>query len=110
MVSWVEWFLVCRPLAGFWDKDLGAYCLPQGTHKAFALLNTSTSTLVPDIFVDVLNSEPACNILTDVAFATLPIPIIWALQMAKKTRIYLIAILSLGYLCVAIQTWTKTII
>lgn len=37
------------------------------------------------------------NIFTDVAFATVPVPVIWGLQMKKRTRIYLIAIFSLGY-------------
>lgn len=40
----------------------------------------------------------AFNIFTDVCFATLPIPIIWVLQMKLRTRVYLIVVLSLGYL------------
>jgi hypothetical protein len=84
VTSYVEWFLVCKPLEGFWDKDLRPVCLPVRIHKAFALMNTS------------------CNILTDIAFATLPIPIIWVLQIARKTRLYLVFILSLGYLAVMI--------
>jgi hypothetical protein len=84
ITSYVEWFLVCKPLEGFWDKDLRPTCLPVRIHKAFALMNTS------------------CNILTDIAFATLPIPIIWVLQIARRTRLYLIFILSLGYLAVMV--------
>ncbi|KPM34582.1 hypothetical protein AK830_g11994 [Neonectria ditissima] len=41
----------------------------------------------------------AFNIFTDVLFATFPVPIIWTLQMKLRTRLYLIGILSLGYLC-----------
>ncbi|KAJ4087137.1 hypothetical protein NW760_013784 [Fusarium oxysporum] len=41
---------------------------------------------------------PAFNIFTDVAFATLPIPIVWSLKMPLKTRIYLVVVLSLGYI------------
>lgn len=37
------------------------------------------------------------NIFTDVAFATIPVPVIWRLQMKTRTRIYLIAVFSLGY-------------
>jgi hypothetical protein len=44
----------------------------------------------------------ACNILTDIVFATLPVPVIWRLQMALRTRRYLAVILSLGYLAVII--------
>ncbi|KAG9250557.1 uncharacterized protein F5Z01DRAFT_739866 [Emericellopsis atlantica] len=85
LVSWIEWFLVCKPLAGFWDKDLNPVCLPVKTHKAFALLNTS------------------CNIFTDIAFATLPVPIIWVLQMAKKTRLYLIGVRLASVICKAVM-------
>jgi hypothetical protein len=39
----------------------------------------------------------AFNIFTDVAFATLPVPVIWTLKMPFRTRTYLIGVLSLGY-------------
>lgn len=38
------------------------------------------------------------NIITDVLFASLPIPIVWNLQVNLRTKISLVAILSLGYL------------
>ncbi|KAK8029647.1 Methylphloroacetophenone synthase [Apiospora rasikravindrae] len=82
-VSWIEWLVNCDPIAGFWDKSIpGIKCLPVKVHKGFALMNT------------------ACNILTDVVFATLPVPMIWRLQMAYRARVYLISILSLGYAAV----------
>jgi hypothetical protein len=44
----------------------------------------------------------AVNIATDVAFALLPIPIIWKLSVNMRTKITLIFILSLGFMaCVA---------
>ncbi|RNJ58055.1 hypothetical protein D7B24_005200 [Verticillium nonalfalfae] len=43
----------------------------------------------------------AFNIFTDVVLATLPIPIIWNLQMKRRVRLSVIAILSLGYFAVA---------
>ncbi|OAG05345.1 uncharacterized protein CC84DRAFT_1218700 [Paraphaeosphaeria sporulosa] len=82
VISWGEWAAVCTPVAGFWTKDPKAKCLPTKTHKGFALMNTT------------------CNIFTDICFATIPIPIILGLQMKRKTRIYLISILSLGYVAV----------
>lgn len=42
-------------------------------------------------------ADPAFNIFTDICFATLPVKIIWELQMKKRKRIYLILMLSLGY-------------
>lgn len=38
---------------------------------------------------------------TDVMYSVLPIPIIWKLQMPRKTRVYVILVLSTGYLAVA---------
>ncbi|KAJ5966614.1 hypothetical protein N7481_013328 [Penicillium waksmanii] len=52
------------------------------------------------LFVTFGLVNTAFNIFTDVFFATIPIPIIWTLQMRRKVRIYLIGILSLGYLAV----------
>lgn len=42
----------------------------------------------------------AFSIFSDVVLAVIPVPIVWNLQMARKLRLYLIGILSLGYLCV----------
>lgn len=42
--------------------------------------------------------EPACNIFTDICLGALPIPIIWNLQLKLRVRLYVIAILNLGYL------------
>lgn len=42
----------------------------------------------------------ACNIFTDVCLGALPIPIIWNLKMKLRVRVYVIAVLNLGYLWV----------
>ena len=39
----------------------------------------------------------AFTIFTDVLLATVPIPIIWKLQMKRRVKMYLIGVLSLGY-------------
>lgn len=43
----------------------------------------------------------AINIATDLLFATLPIPILWNLQVSVRTRIGLVSVLSLGYFAAA---------
>lgn len=48
----------------------------------------------------LLTYKPALNIFTDVVLATLPVPVVWNLQMKLKLRLYVIGILSLGYLFV----------
>ncbi|EFQ33948.1 hypothetical protein CGRA01v4_12429 [Colletotrichum graminicola] len=82
IMAWLSFFLYCTPMEGYWDRSLKPKCYPLKLFINFALVNTSF------------------NIFTDVCFATLPIPIIWVLQMKLRTRIYLVGILSLGYLAV----------
>ncbi|KAK1976399.1 hypothetical protein LZ30DRAFT_805882 [Colletotrichum cereale] len=83
IMAWMTFFFYCQPLEGYWDKSLKPMCYPITLFIKFALVNT------------------AFNIFTDVCFATLPVTIIWTLQMKLRTRIYLIVVLSLGYFAVA---------
>ncbi|TEA21671.1 hypothetical protein C8034_v004592 [Colletotrichum sidae] len=76
----------CQPTAGFWDKSITPKpkCWPISLFVGLGVMNT------------------ALNIVTDVILATLPIPIIWNLQMKRKVRLYVIGILSLGYFAVGV--------
>lgn len=76
----MTFLLHCSPMAGHWDTTIHASCYPITLFVTFSLINTSF------------------NIFTDVLFATFPVPIIWTLKMKRKLRLYLIGILSLGYL------------
>ncbi|KAH7242680.1 hypothetical protein BKA59DRAFT_530465 [Fusarium tricinctum] len=82
--AWMSFILFCKPVAKQWDRSLEGSCYPVSVFIAFGLANS------------------AFNIFTDIAFATLPIPIIWSLKMPLKTRIYLIVILSMGYIAATI--------
>ncbi|KAM7219675.1 hypothetical protein V8F06_004888 [Rhypophila decipiens] len=73
----------CQPISAQWDRSVPYKCYNRELYRDFGLFNA------------------ACNIFTDVAFATLPIPLIWSLQLQRRIRIYLIAILSGGYIAVA---------
>lgn len=79
----MTFFLHCKPMAGSWDFSLKAKCYSLKLFMTFGLVNTSF------------------NIATDVLFATFPVFIIWPLKMKRRLRIYLVCILSLGYLCVS---------
>ncbi|KAF0637825.1 hypothetical protein NXS19_004572 [Fusarium pseudograminearum] len=81
--AWLSFILFCSPVAKQWDRSLEGSCYPISMFIAFGLANS------------------AFNIFTDIAFATLPIPLIWSLKMPLKTRIYLIVVLSLGYVAAA---------
>lgn len=67
-------------MEGYWNPAVHPKCYGIKLFVTFALVNTSF------------------NITTDVLFASFPIPIIWTLKMKRKLKLYLIAILSLGYL------------
>ncbi|KAJ3941175.1 uncharacterized protein N0V96_009053 [Colletotrichum fioriniae] len=78
-------FLHCKPMSGFWDRNTTPppKCKDGNNINLFGIINTGF------------------NIFTDVILATLPVPIIWNLQMKRKLRLYAIGILSLGYFAVS---------
>ncbi|VUC28413.1 unnamed protein product [Clonostachys rosea] len=82
IMAWCSFFLYCRPLAKYWDSSIEGTCYSVAVFIKFGLANTGF------------------NIFTDVAFATLPVGIVWTLKMPLKTRLYLIGVLSLGYVAV----------
>ncbi|GAW22246.1 hypothetical protein ANO14919_117820 [Xylariales sp. No.14919] len=77
-------FLYCKPLSGFWDITSGAKCYSLQLFIRFALANT------------------ALSIFTDILLASLPIPVIWQLQLKTRIRVYLIIMLALGWGAVGI--------
>ncbi|KAH7083570.1 hypothetical protein FB567DRAFT_604586, partial [Paraphoma chrysanthemicola] len=82
--AWLTFFLRCRPVASFWDHSLGGICYSMQLFKSVSMTNTADMA-----------------VFTDVCFSSLPIPIIWGLQMSRRTKGYLILVLSLGYFSVA---------
>lgn len=93
-------------MAAAWDIDLQpppvghgtAKCFSGDTFDAIGLFNGSTSSLfIRDVyFLPNTNSPIVVNISTDFILALAPVPLIWKLQMPLRTRITLVAILSLG--------------
>ncbi|KAI1813921.1 hypothetical protein GGS20DRAFT_446630 [Poronia punctata] len=77
-------FLYCQPLEGFWDRSINAKCYNINLFINFGLINT------------------AFSIFTDILLASLPIPVIWTLQLKKNIRVYLVIMLALGWGAVAI--------
>jgi hypothetical protein len=71
--------LQCRPVASYWDPAAypDHYCSP---------------------FLPGWYSNAAVNILSDIVIFTLPIPVLWKLQMPKSQRISLIGIFGFGLL------------
>ncbi|KAK4187866.1 hypothetical protein QBC35DRAFT_383892 [Podospora australis] len=82
--AFITFMTRCEPISGQWNPAIRPRCYSRFIYRNFGLFNA------------------ACNIFTDIAFATLPIPLIWSLQLQRRTRIYLIAILSGGYFAVGL--------
>jgi hypothetical protein len=88
IMAWFTFFLQCNPMAAYWDASLDPdpindpKCYPITLFIKFGLINTSF------------------NIATDILFAAYPIPIILGLQMKRRTKMYLVLVLSLGYFAV----------
>lgn len=75
----------CRPFPRFWNLTITeGYCVTPPVYAQWGLSNS------------------ACNIVTDVLFAILPVPIIWRILLSTRVRLYLIGVLSLGYVSVAL--------
>lgn len=90
VLAWGTIIFFCDPVRGYWDKSIKPKCYDIKLFVAFGIAHTGI------------------NIGTDIAFATLPIAVIWMLQMKKITKIYLAAVFSLGWIAVfmgAPKTW-----
>jgi hypothetical protein len=103
----MSFLALCIPIQYNWDKSIkGGSCYGPDMFIRFALFNTCEFRASPGRIPligkrDTELTTPAANIFTDVLFATFPIPVIWKLHTRKRTRVYLIGILSLGYFAVA---------
>ncbi|KAJ4363969.1 hypothetical protein N0V83_009423 [Neocucurbitaria cava] len=92
----------CLPVAAAWDGTLRPPPFGTGHAKCYSL----------DVFRNLGLMNSAFNIVTDVLFASLPIPLIWQLQLNFRTKISLIAVLSLGWFACAaaiikaVKQWT----
>ncbi|KAK1830978.1 hypothetical protein QBC39DRAFT_391563 [Podospora conica] len=82
LFSFITFMTWCQPISGQWNFRTKTKCYDKELFRDFGLFNV------------------ACNITTDILFASLPIPLIWSLQLQRRVRIYLIVILSGGYLAV----------
>ncbi|RYP10596.1 hypothetical protein DL764_000566 [Monosporascus ibericus] len=105
-------FFFCRPLEGFWDQSLKPVCTshrlslyqpnPLGVDLLTKHKGLTCSSCAPiRVLVRGGLSNTIFNIASDVALASLPVPVVWRLKMDRRTRLYVIGILSLGYLAVA---------
>jgi hypothetical protein len=90
-------------VAAAWDVDLLPPPMGTGTAKCFSgdtfdrigLFNGSTLSF-PIHGLLHTDDRAVINISTDFMLALLPVPLIWKLQMPLRTRLSLVAVLSLG--------------
>ncbi|KAH7336337.1 hypothetical protein BKA65DRAFT_552994 [Rhexocercosporidium sp. MPI-PUGE-AT-0058] len=99
LVGWVIFIIV------FSVASLGTLifqCLPVNAAWDFMLrFDPKTKCYSTSVYRSIGLFNGAINIFTDLLFATLPIPVILALQINIRTKISLICILSLGYFACA---------
>jgi len=102
VVGYIVLLLRCVPLRYAFDKSIDGHCYPDSIFAKLAFSNTCALYLffflVSFFSVRDANLLPAINILTDILCATLPVPVIWKLRMRLRTRVYLVAIFSMGYM------------
>lgn len=95
----------CIPVSAAWDlaERLSAKCFSMHMFMSIGLFNSCEDypfSSLPESFLWLICIATAVNVATDVIFATLPIPMFYNVKVSKRTKASLMAILSLGYLCV----------
>lgn len=106
----------CLPVEATWDARLRPPPFGTGDAKCYSMTIFRNLGLMNSCECFCASALPvltlvAFNIITDVLFATLPIPLIWKLQLNTRTKVSLIAVLSLGWFACAaaiikaIQQW-----
>lgn len=80
VITWVGLIagilLVCRPIQYYWDK-----LIPGGHCETFGHGFTITAVI---------------NLLLDISVIVLPAPIVWKLQMARRRKVAVSLVFSLG--------------
>ncbi|KAL2040026.1 hypothetical protein N7G274_007429 [Stereocaulon virgatum] len=83
------WIVQCRPLEGAWDKDLTSKCFSRGQ------------------LLRIIIAQAVISVVSDFAFAAVPILILWRVQMAFKSKIGLCILMGLGVItgaCCIVRT------
>ena len=75
VTDWLKLFVICRPFAYSWDKTIDGKCG-----------DTLKGWLITGIV----------NLLIDVGVITLPLPVLWRLQMSPGKKIGLTAMFTVG--------------
>ena len=75
IANWLlDWFF-CTPISFYWDKTEPGTCVDN--YKSYM-------------------AGGALNIFMDVVLITLPIPVVWSLQLPKKQKLSVIGIFAMG--------------
>ncbi|KAK9775286.1 hypothetical protein SCAR479_07962 [Seiridium cardinale] len=83
VASFLTLVLHCQDLSALWDNRVQTYCWPNETIVG---LGYSYSTI---------------NVVTDLFFALIPIPMLWNIQIDRRTKASLICVLGLGIFATA---------
>ncbi len=102
-IAWL--FVYCDPYSGWWlfqwMNPFDPRCKSFTVFVNLTYWNIGESAAFLLLFGGLTPTDirrlPACNIFTDVVLGALPVPIIWGLKMKLRVRLYVIAILNLGY-------------
>lgn len=100
--KWLVWAVIgvhviysCAIFTTAWT-----HCQPLPRNWDLALKDGQCVT--PKVFGQWGMVSCVVNIFTDISYALLPIPIIWPVKLPMRVRMYLIAVLSLGWVAVVI--------
>ena len=97
----------CSPVEGLWEVFGPRDCRNERQTQGFAYFAASTYRSTPKYPTSKLTLT-GWSVLSDVALAVYPAPIIWSLQLRKRTKIGLCVLLSLVVIagaCAAVKTY-----
>ena len=101
VVLTVIWIVQCQPLHAAWDKDIPGTCLHRGGLEGIILAQARRSLLFIHAVDAITNTDgitAVISCISDFAFASYPILILWRVQLKFKTKVGLCCLMGLGVL------------
>ncbi|KAL8805661.1 MAG: hypothetical protein Q9182_001805 [Xanthomendoza sp. 2 TL-2023] len=88
---------ICRPLRAHWDVGVEGKCLSKHQTMAVVASQGGSPGSIALILVLLLLTRPAFSVLSDLILATIPLFFLRNLQISRRTKLLLCALMSAGY-------------
>lgn len=86
LAYFISLMLQCQPLTMVWDPSIQGFCMPPTTISALSITNNCKKS-PPQEFVHSLIFLEAISLFVDLLLATLPILMIWKIQIRPHVKV-----------------------